>query len=196
MATSSRKRSRTRKAPLTEWAIPVGMHPQIQPICRHKTLQKLIVMVEDLLPERKMPRHKEAFTYAMRLEQRVAFLCECDAEKYEDKMSQLFWNFRKNGQNLLTKYPPDMLVALDDEHLDPSAAMAHLKTYRKVRTMKFDTLIRKLTTDEFSGSSGLLTCRKCKGNKIDFNPQQTRGADEPMTIFCTCMDCNTNWKMM
>jgi DNA-directed RNA polymerase subunit M/transcription elongation factor TFIIS len=201
---TSRKRQRSRKVVLQEWKIPSGLHPQVHPLHRHKTLQRLIEIVQFHLGSndgraRKRKREwdrREAFKYAMRLEQRVAYLCECDAQKYEDKIAQLFWNFRTNGAHLIPTYPPDMLIALDDEHLDPKAAMAHLKTYRKVRGIKFETLIRKLTSDESSGGSGLLTCRKCKSNKIDFNPQQTRGADEPMTIFCSCLNCHSNWKMM
>jgi len=38
-------------------------------------------------------------------------------------------------------------------------------------------------------------CRKCGGRKCSYYEMQTRSADEPMTQFFTCLDCNNRWKM-
>lgn len=38
-------------------------------------------------------------------------------------------------------------------------------------------------------------CRKCDGRKCSYYEMQTRSADEPMTQFFTCLDCNNRWKM-
>jgi transcription elongation factor S-II len=38
------------------------------------------------------------------------------------------------------------------------------------------------------------TCRKCRSKKCTYYQMQTRSADEPMTIFVTCIDCGTRWK--
>ena len=40
----------------------------------------------------------------------------------------------------------------------------------------------------------LLMCGKCKQHKVDYYQKQTRGADEPMTCFCTCLNCGHRWK--
>ena len=37
-------------------------------------------------------------------------------------------------------------------------------------------------------------CRKCKSKKCTYYQMQTRSADEPMTIFVTCIDCGNRWK--
>jgi DNA-directed RNA polymerase subunit M/transcription elongation factor TFIIS len=37
-------------------------------------------------------------------------------------------------------------------------------------------------------------CRKCRSTKCTYYELQTRSADEPMTIFITCLDCGTKWK--
>ena len=42
---------------------------------------------------------------------------------------------------------------------------------------------------------GLYTCFKCKSKKTRQYEQQTRSADEPMTIFVTCVDCGNSWRM-
>jgi DNA-directed RNA polymerase subunit M/transcription elongation factor TFIIS len=57
-------------------------------------------------------------------------------------------------------------------------------------------LLEKLTKDLDSNDTPTLQCRKC-GGQADFYPVQTRSADEPMTIFCQCLNpaCNSKWKM-
>ena len=40
----------------------------------------------------------------------------------------------------------------------------------------------------------LFKCRKCGSRSCSYYEFQTRSADEPMTQFITCLDCNNNWK--
>jgi transcription elongation factor S-II len=41
---------------------------------------------------------------------------------------------------------------------------------------------------------GLFTCGKCKSKKTTYYQMQTRSADEPMTTFVTCINCDKRWK--
>ncbi len=41
---------------------------------------------------------------------------------------------------------------------------------------------------------GMFVCKKCKSNKTTYYPLQTRGADEPMTNFVSCLGCGHQWK--
>ena len=41
---------------------------------------------------------------------------------------------------------------------------------------------------------GIYQCSKCKCKKIDHYSLQTRSADEPMTIYFTCLNCMNRWK--
>jgi DNA-directed RNA polymerase subunit M/transcription elongation factor TFIIS len=45
-----------------------------------------------------------------------------------------------------------------------------------------------------AASTDTFTCRKCKGKKCTYMSVQTRSADEPSTIFVTCLDCGNRWK--
>jgi transcription elongation factor S-II len=38
------------------------------------------------------------------------------------------------------------------------------------------------------------TCRKCRSKRCSYYLIQTRSADEPMTVFITCLDCGTRMK--
>jgi len=43
-------------------------------------------------------------------------------------------------------------------------------------------------------SDGLFKCGKCKTMKTTYTQAQTRSADEPMTTFVTCLNCENRWK--
>ena len=51
---------------------------------------------------------------------------------------------------------------------------------------KFEQKIESMT-DTF-------TCKKCKGKQCTYMQVQLRSADEPMTIFVTCILCGNRWK--
>ena len=51
---------------------------------------------------------------------------------------------------------------------------------------KFEVKL-EATTDAF-------TCRKCGSNKCSHYLLQTRSADEPMTVYVTCLNCDKRWK--
>jgi len=46
----------------------------------------------------------------------------------------------------------------------------------------------KANTDQFK-------CRKCDGRNCNYYQLQIRSADEPMTSFITCIDCEHKWKV-
>jgi hypothetical protein len=41
---------------------------------------------------------------------------------------------------------------------------------------------------------GMFTCGKCKSKRTTYYQMQTRSADEPMTTFVTCLNCDKRWK--
>lgn len=59
------------------------------------------------------------------------------------------------------------------------------------RKMKRDA--SKYTTNT-EASTDMFTCRKCKSKKCTYYELQTRSADEPATVFVTCLDCGKRWK--
>lgn len=48
---------------------------------------------------------------------------------------------------------------------------------------------------ELNESPSLIQCHSCKQYKVTYYEMQTRSADEPMTCFCTCLNCGKRWKM-
>lgn len=51
-----------------------------------------------------------------------------------------------------------------------------------------------ITKEEKEVSDSMLTCGKCGMKKTSSYEMQTRSADEPMTIFATCLCCGNRWR--
>jgi len=74
-------------------------------------------------------------------------------------------------------------------------------THQEMNTDHWKELIEQKTkrdankyTSNIQASTDMFTCRKCKSKRCTYYELQTRSADEPATIFVTCLDCGKNWK--
>jgi transcription elongation factor S-II len=74
-------------------------------------------------------------------------------------------------------------------------------THQEMNIERWKELIdRKKKRDEskyaknIEASTDMFTCKKCRSKKCTYYELQTRSADEPATIFVTCLDCGKNWK--
>jgi len=47
---------------------------------------------------------------------------------------------------------------------------------------------------KLEASTDRYVCKKCHRNKCTYYSLQTRSADEPMTIFVSCLDCGHRWR--
>jgi len=48
--------------------------------------------------------------------------------------------------------------------------------------------------NNMEASTDTFICKKCKSRRCTHMAMQTRSADEPMTIYVTCLDCGQRWK--
>lgn len=74
-------------------------------------------------------------------------------------------------------------------------------THQEMNMGRWSALIeQKKKRDEskyaknIEASTDMFTCKKCRSKKCTYYELQTRSADEPATIFVTCLDCGKNWK--
>lgn len=52
----------------------------------------------------------------------------------------------------------------------------------------------KFFNKEFVSNSSIAKCSKCKEKNVYVQSVQTRGLDEPATIFYTCLSCSNKWR--
>ena len=89
---------------------------------------------------------------------------------------------------------PKALVTLDPKELASTQKKAERdKTQQdNLNSRRTDWLLDR--QKETSTGKGFFTCGKCHSKNTTYFQMQTRGADEPMTNFITCIDCKSQWK--
>ena len=108
---------------------------------------------------------------------------------YKDRLYSLYANLKKEElvariqNNELT---PQTLAFMTHQEMDPSRWQLFIEKKMKRDSSKFDKKVQ--------ASTDMFTCRKCKSKKCTYYELQTRSADEPATIFVTCLDCGKNWR--
>jgi transcription elongation factor S-II len=109
---------------------------------------------------------------------------------YTDHLRSIYVNLKKNAK-LRDK-------VFSGEIMPYSIAFM---THYEIDLERWDKLIKeKIETDKnkydvkLEATTDTYTCRNCKSNKCHTMQLQTRSADEPMTIFVTCLGCGKRWK--
>ncbi len=108
---------------------------------------------------------------------------------YLDRLRSIYINLQNSElleQLKIGEITPQVLAFMTHQEMNKEhwKELIEQKTIRDAH--KYDTKI--------AASTDMFTCRKCKSKKCTYYELQTRSADEPATIFVTCLDCGKNWK--
>jgi transcription elongation factor S-II len=111
------------------------------------------------------------------------------AQLYIDRMRSIYINLKntellqqiKNNEIL-----PQTLAFMTHQEFNP-------KQWKECIDRKIKRDISKYTTT-IEASTDIFVCPKCKSKKCTYYEMQTRSADEPSTIFVTCLDCGKCFK--
>lgn len=91
------------------------------------------------------------------------------------------------------KFPYHTIPMMRPDEMNPNGLYAAMMQRLAIREAKQEEM-RLYFESEHQTGQGLYTCNKCKSGHTVFNAVQIRAADEPMTIFVTCLACNNRWK--
>ncbi len=76
------------------------------------------------------------------------------------------------------------------------ANMTHQQLYPDFYAeMKLKIMAKYINMNPEQEHDGFFKCGKCKSMKTTYTQAQTRSADEPMTTFVTCLNCDNRWKL-
>lgn len=128
-------------------------------------------------------------------------------QEYLGKARSLCFNLKKNisltTQLILGQVDSKELVKMSADQLVSDEKRKEIEKAKKsmmdANMLDWDTQnedkINKMcgiTGDLLKAS--LFTCGRCKSIKTTSTQKQTRSADEPMTVFVLCLNCNKRWK--
>lgn len=112
------------------------------------------------------------------------------SQLYLDRLKTVYVNLKN----------PALLKALQKGEIAPQSLA--FMTHQEFAPDKWKTLIdQKMKRDiakydkKIEASTDMFTCKKCHSKKCTYYELQTRSADEPATIFVTCLDCGKHWKI-
>ncbi|KZZ88391.1 transcription elongation factor S-II [Ascosphaera apis ARSEF 7405] len=115
-------------------------------------------------------------------------------KEYRLRMRALFLNL-KNKSNpglrvrvIKGEFTPEQFVKATNEELMSDERRELEKKYHQ------ENMNRAMVAKQERSISSSLQCGKCGQRKVTYTEAQTRSADEPMTLFCTCMNCGKTWK--
>lgn len=109
---------------------------------------------------------------------------------YLDRMRSIYLNLKNDALVVRLKtgdITPQTLAFMTHQEMNPGRWHCLIE-----QKMKRD--VNKYTNTEIQASTDMFTCRKCRSKRCTYYELQTRSADEPATIFVTCLDCGKNWK--
>ncbi|KAJ7235082.1 transcription elongation factor [Mycena haematopus] len=116
------------------------------------------------------------------------------ANPYPTKMRSLFVNLKDKNNPGLREAVANGDIPVERFVKMTSQEMASDDRKKADEAIKQQNLHNSLGAEEQEAETSAFQCSKCKQRKCRYRQAQTRSADEPMTTFVTCVNCNHRWK--
>jgi DNA-directed RNA polymerase subunit M/transcription elongation factor TFIIS len=110
------------------------------------------------------------------------------AQIYTDRLRTIHRNLNNDTRTALQsgELSPQQFAFMTHQEMNPEHWMELIQQKVKRDASKFNTNIE--------ASTDMYTCKKCRSKKCTYYEMQTRSADEPATIFVTCLDCGKHFR--
>jgi transcription elongation factor S-II len=108
---------------------------------------------------------------------------------YTDRLRTIYSNLKAHETIRSIKsgeLAPKTFAFMTHQEMDPVHWKEMIEKKIKRDASKYSNNVEAMTE--------MFTCKKCKSKKCTYYELQTRSADEPSTIFITCIDCGKHWK--
>ncbi|KAJ7086366.1 transcription factor S-II, central domain-containing protein [Mycena belliarum] len=115
-------------------------------------------------------------------------------QPYPTKMRSLFVNLKDRNNPSLREAVASGDIPVERFVKMSSQEMASEERKKADDAIKQQNLHDSLGAEEQEAETSAFQCSKCKQRKCRYRQAQTRSADEPMTTFVTCVNCNNRWK--
>ena len=112
--------------------------------------------------------------------------CEIYAARLKTVLINLKQNIILRNQLKTGEITPITFAMMTHQEMNPEQWKPMIERKIKRDRLKF--------TNTVEASTDMYTCGRCKSKKCTYYEMQTRSADEPTTVFVTCLNCGKNWK--
>lgn len=173
------------------------MNSNINDTFRNKIVEKFDDLINDKCKSRNV--EKSIYNYIIKLSKNKnidrSWNNDIFRNLYLSKVRSIYSNLKRDSyiqnKNFLTLVINDKIDIKNIANMSiydifPENWKEILELKSKKDKLKYE-LKPEAMTDAFK-------CRKCGSRSTSYYEVQTRSADEPMTQFITCLNCNNRWK--
>ena len=156
------------------------------------------IKLQDMLPNASestgVNMEKGVFNYSIKEATRRKIV-----KKWENPQFMTLYKDRLRSIYINLKSSPMLCENLQSGEILPQN-VAHMTHQEYNPTIWKDLIEKKMKrdaskyTENIQASTNMYTCKKCKSDRCSYYEMQTRSADEPATIFVTCLDCGKHWR--
>jgi transcription elongation factor S-II len=108
-------------------------------------------------------------------------------ELYVSKFKTLLFNIETDHVQELIRKDPYKIATMSHQEMNPTIWKPFIEKEQKIAE---SMLNNKLTANTTS-----FKCYRCDSKNCSYYQMQIRSADEPMTSFVTCIDCDNHWRV-
>ena len=108
---------------------------------------------------------------------------------YVDRLRTVYRNLKNKELLAMLKSGelcPKTFAFMTHQEMNPDHWKQMIQEKTKRDACKYSINVEAMTE--------MFTCKKCKSKRCTYYELQTRSADEPSTIFISCLDCGKHWK--
>ena len=164
---------------------------------RNRSVDKINDYVKDDIKSRNI--EKSIYNYSIRTAAKHNFYCSWNTHKFKElylsKLRSIYSNLKSDSYIQNKEFKQKVL----SNEIDPKtiATLSIYDIFPENWKALFDEKARKDKIKyEFKpqAMTDVFKCRKCGSRSCSYYEVQTRSADEPMTQFINCLECNNRWK--
>lgn len=155
--------------------------------------QNLRTKFASLIPEKTATNLEKAiFNYAIQEATKKKIIKKWEnpffAQIYTDRLRTIHRNLNKEIIAAIQsgELTPQQFAFMTHQEMNPEHWAELIQQKVKRDASKFNTNIE--------ASTDMYTCKKCRSKRCTYYEMQTRSADEPATIFVTCLDCGKHFR--
>lgn len=115
-------------------------------------------------------------------------------ERYKQKFISIHFNLKIPENTLRDDIVSGKIKVTDVVYMAPHQLYPRGQAALTKEKLRIDSLHKLVLNTQDPDYEGMFKCGKCKSMKTTYFQMQTRSADEPMTTFVTCTNCNNRWK--
>lgn len=159
-----------------------------------KTRDKCMELIYDALASDSGAPTEQILTRARGIESAVHSQYDGTTAEYKSRIRSLFVNLKDKNNPGLRESIVSGDLSVEKFSKMTSSEMASEERKAADSKIKEQNLHNSLGAEEQQAETDAFQCGRCKQRKCRYRQAQTRSADEPMTTFVTCTNCNNRWK--